>query len=46
VQAESLQGRTFNEICRSHRCICKEGRKNSKSKWWEWWRTSRKSKPL
>jgi len=33
----------INKICQVHRCICK-GRKNRKSKWWQRWRRSGKSK--
>jgi len=32
LQTERQQGRTFNEICRVHRCACKEDRKVRKSK--------------
>jgi len=40
-QTERQQIRKFNKICSVRRCICKEGRKNRKGKWWEWRRTSR-----
>jgi len=45
-QTENQQGSNFNKLCRIHRCICKESRKNGKRKWWERWRRAEKERPI